>query len=173
MKLFFLILILNLNCNNFIEQKFNEQKYKNVLSLLTEIDLCVENNIDKTDCIDLANKVIYLDSNIDTIDLNYLYYSTQDKEFIPLLKYFDGNHSNGIYLSEFDNSIGKGEFDNLIITSKKEDSNLTISVSKIYFIKGFNYCVVNIRESDYKQWYIKIKFDSSKIIATEIWLLLD
>jgi len=165
-RIFFTILVfLFFSCKSQIEKKSNA-----ITQFLNNNKICFELHNKTKDCLDLENKLIYINPNKNIQDIDFFLLPNK-KDFLYLSK----NRKDVInQLDTLKNELSilykELKFN---ITTDIKTADIILQASPIITINKYNYILISIKERKSKIWGIKLKMKNNNIISSEIIQILD
>lgn len=145
---------------------------KLIVNYLNNEKICITTNKEEIECLDFTGKQVFITPYLDTLRSDFYLFMYNNKSFKQLANYYGAierleSHS-GQRLPKF--IYQKLKFD---LTNDINNADVIISFTAFVKVKKFKYCFIQITESKYKQWVIKLKGYKEKVIETEVMQILD
>lgn len=144
---------------------------ESIVQFLNNEKICINLYNGGRECLDFKDKKVFVVPYLDTLH-SELYLKTNRTEFVELANNYEVlNQIDSLSGQELDSSFyDKLDFEFTYDVNKAE---IKLSITSVFTVNEYSYCVIQISEGKYKQWIVKLKKKEGKIVAKDVTQILN
>lgn len=150
------------------QKEFN---YNIVAIFLSSNNICFElyERPTQYECISFENKNVYINPSLEELPDSYNFRYSSSKEFNDILNvYLQIDSLKGIKLqNEFYDKI------TFKTVNKISESDIIISITPIFELNEKQFCIIQIKETEYIEWFITLEIKNNEVKKHEVMQVLD